>query len=111
MENEKIQRLLQELIDECQREEVTFVCGLLDMATQEQHTMLGGSLSELVAILSRIDEEFRRKAKAHPCDCVKCQAIKALISAMEEQVEKTFETAEDKSLDEKLAAFLRGELK
>ncbi|NRD99685.1 hypothetical protein [Enterococcus faecalis] len=97
--NDKIQNLLMELVKECRKGKVAIVLSTVDSEMMEASSvLLAGSLPEQAIAFSELFEKFKEEALAHDCDCPECVA------------EKAEDAANEKSMDELLTAFLRGEL-
>ncbi len=105
--NDKIQSLLMELANECQKEKVNLACVAVDSEVEGVGVILAGSLLGQAIAINQLFEKFKEEALSHDCNCLQCKEIKeAFIDA---ENPSTKQNNEEK-LDTLLKDFLRGEL-
>jgi hypothetical protein len=106
--NGKIQSLLMELANECQKEKVNLACVAVDSEVEGAGVILAGSLTGQAIAINQLLETFKETALSHDCDCSICKEIKEAFADIKSSSTKQNHETE---LDVLLKAFLRGELR
>lgn len=105
--NGKIQSLLMELANECQKEKVNLACVAVDSEVEGAGVILSGSLPGQAIAINQLLETFKETALSYDCDCPQCKQIKESFIDAESLSTKQ---NNEKKLDALLKDFLRGEL-
>lgn len=105
--NDKIQNLLMELANECQKEKVNLACVAVDSEVEGIGVILAGSLPGQTIAINQLLEKFKEEVLSHDCNCPRCKEIKEAFIGAESS--STKQNNEEK-LDTLLKDFLRGEL-
>ncbi|EOD7443579.1 hypothetical protein ACJQ42_002400 [Enterococcus faecalis] len=105
--NDKIQSLLMELANECQKEKVNLACVAVDSEVEGAGVILVGSLPGQAIAINQLLENFKEETLSHDCDCPQCKQIKESFIDVEPPSTKQ---NNEKKLDALLKDFLRGEL-
>ena len=94
--NEKIQKLVNQLVQECRKEDVTLQIGVID-GSGEITTVLAGDGDLLGFIILKQYEEMKKVVEKMDCDCLIHRKLQELYGV----------TRKSAPLDEMLAEFLR----
>ena len=98
--NRKIKRMIIELEKECKEQNVELLLCAANFETDQVSTAFCGSDIGLAILLQKLLGDLKEQLSiSESCDCPECVA------------EKAEDATNEKSMDELLAAFLRGDLR
>ncbi|MGN3394085.1 hypothetical protein [Enterococcus gallinarum] len=111
--NERIQRLIEELAEECKKENVALSLATLDVTGEMALAQVGNKTLIALAVLEQYDQE-KRELLETDCNCHRHRALKRIFGIETEESTKqthTFVTDNPNDVLDIISRALRGEFK
>lgn len=77
--NEKIENLIAELQNECEKDSVGLVLGFVDPEHENGALVFNGTFGLQSIALTMLNDRFKESMKTNDCDCAICRATKEMM--------------------------------